>query len=74
MYWALAFFGPNLVITEGDDWKRHRKVVQSSFSENAYPLVWQRTKSSAQHILYASLRRRCSSLTADPPDLAPLCQ
>lgn len=46
MYWALDFFGPNLVTTEGDDWKRHRKVVQSSFSESAYPLVWRRTRSS----------------------------
>lgn len=47
MYSMLAFFGPNLVVTEGDDWKRHRKIVQSSFGETAYPLVWDRTKSSA---------------------------
>lgn len=46
MYSVLAFFGQNLVIVENDDWKRHRKVVQSSFSEGAFPLVWARTKSS----------------------------
>lgn len=47
MYSVLAFFGPNLVIEEGGGWKRHRKVVASSFKETAFPLVWKRTRSSA---------------------------
>lgn len=32
-YKALNFFGENIVTTEGEDWKRHRKPVAPSFSD-----------------------------------------
>lgn len=36
-------FGENIISTEGDEWKRHRKVVAKAFSEPNNKLVWQET-------------------------------
>lgn len=32
-YGVLAFFGRNIVITEGDEWKKHRKISAPAFSD-----------------------------------------
>ena len=32
-YEVLKFFGSNIVVTEFDEWKRHRKIVAPAFSE-----------------------------------------
>ena len=32
-YKILLAFGPNLVASEGDEWKRQRKLVAPAFSE-----------------------------------------
>jgi cytochrome P450 len=32
-YGALAFFGGNIVVSEGDEWKKYRKVAAPAFSE-----------------------------------------
>jgi hypothetical protein len=34
-YKMLSFFGSNIVTTEFDEWKRHRKIAAPSFSEVA---------------------------------------
>ena len=35
LYWysLLGFYGPNILIVEGDEWKRYRKIIAPSFSE-----------------------------------------
>ncbi|QRV81225.1 cytochrome P450 family protein [Ceratobasidium sp. AG-Ba] len=33
-------YGPSLVILEGDEWKRHRRITQKAFSEENAKLVW----------------------------------
>lgn len=39
------FFGGNIVASEGDEWKRHRKICAPSFSEPNNRLVWDETVS-----------------------------
>lgn len=39
----IAVFGPNIVTTEADEWRRHRKIVARSFGETNHRLVWEET-------------------------------
>lgn len=39
------FFGGNIVASEGEEWKRHRKICAPSFSEPNNRLVWDETVS-----------------------------
>jgi len=43
LYKPLSFFGPSILTTEGEEWRRHRKVVARSFGETNHRLVWQET-------------------------------
>lgn len=42
-YGVLTFFGKNIVASEGDEWKRYRKITAPSFSERNNKLVWDET-------------------------------
>ncbi|PSR70451.1 hypothetical protein PHLCEN_2v13702 [Hermanssonia centrifuga] len=42
-YGALSFFGHNIVASEGEEWKRYRKVTAPAFSEPNNKLVWDET-------------------------------
>ncbi|KAG2144406.1 cytochrome P450 [Suillus bovinus] len=42
-YTILTFFGENIVASEGDQWKRYRKIVAPAFSERNNILVWDAT-------------------------------
>ncbi|KAH8101152.1 cytochrome P450 [Cristinia sonorae] len=42
-YRLLRIFGDNIVASEGDDWKRYRKICGPSFSERNNKLVWDET-------------------------------
>ncbi|PSR70452.1 hypothetical protein PHLCEN_2v13703 [Hermanssonia centrifuga] len=42
-YTALSFFGRNIVASEGEEWKRYRKVTAPAFSEPNNKLVWDET-------------------------------
>ncbi|KIP05980.1 hypothetical protein PHLGIDRAFT_119388 [Phlebiopsis gigantea 11061_1 CR5-6] len=42
-YEVLAFFGPNIVASEHEQWKRFRKVSAPAFSERNNRLVWDET-------------------------------
>ncbi|KAG2123324.1 cytochrome P450 [Suillus cothurnatus] len=39
-YTIITFFGKNIVVSEGDEWKRYRKIVAPAFSERNNRLVW----------------------------------
>ncbi|KIP05981.1 hypothetical protein PHLGIDRAFT_107570 [Phlebiopsis gigantea 11061_1 CR5-6] len=43
IYKVISFFGDNIVGTEGDEWKRFRKIIAPSFSERNNRLVWDGT-------------------------------
>ncbi|ORY45437.1 cytochrome P450 [Leucosporidium creatinivorum] len=42
-YKSLAIFGENAVTTEGEVWRRHRRIVGGSFTEGASELAWEET-------------------------------
>ncbi|KAI0064392.1 cytochrome P450 [Artomyces pyxidatus] len=42
-YKVLMFFGRNIVASEGDEWKRYRKIAAPAFSEKNNKLVWDET-------------------------------
>lgn len=42
-YTILQFFGNNIVASEGEEWKRYRKVSAPAFSERNNKLVWDET-------------------------------
>ncbi|EKM52724.1 uncharacterized protein PHACADRAFT_126770 [Phanerochaete carnosa HHB-10118-sp] len=42
-YAVLSYFGGNIVASEGEDWKRYRKIAAPAFSERNNRLVWEET-------------------------------
>jgi len=42
-YRVLAAFGPNIVASEGEEWKKYRKITAPAFSERNNKLVWDET-------------------------------
>ncbi|KAJ3575472.1 hypothetical protein NP233_g1074 [Leucocoprinus birnbaumii] len=44
-YDTLSFFGFNIVASEGEDWKRYRKISAPAFSDRNNKLVWDETVS-----------------------------
>ncbi|EIW55340.1 cytochrome P450 [Trametes versicolor FP-101664 SS1] len=40
VYELLATFGTNILVTEGEEWKRQRKIAAPAFSERNNKLVW----------------------------------
>ncbi|KZV76573.1 cytochrome P450 [Peniophora sp. CONT] len=34
-------FGPNMLGVEGEEWKRHRRIIQPAFSKETYKNVWE---------------------------------
>ncbi|KAF9469453.1 cytochrome P450 [Collybia nuda] len=42
-YQVLLFFGRNIIASEGDEWKKYRKIAAPAFSERNNRLVWDET-------------------------------
>ncbi|PPQ76825.1 hypothetical protein CVT24_010969 [Panaeolus cyanescens] len=42
-YQSLAFFGQNILVTEGEQWKKYRKISAPAFTERNNQLVWNET-------------------------------
>ncbi|KAH8815558.1 cytochrome P450 monooxygenase-like protein [Xylogone sp. PMI_703] len=51
VYSMIDIFGPSVVTTEGDEWKRHRKIVGPGFSEKSNALVWKESLKQAVGLL-----------------------
>ncbi|KAK0239242.1 cytochrome P450 [Armillaria nabsnona] len=41
LYRVLSIFGPNIVASEGDTWKKYRKISAPAFSDRNNRLVWE---------------------------------
>jgi len=50
-YALVDIFGSSIVSTEGDTWKRHRKIVAPAFAERNNLLVWQESLRQASGML-----------------------
>lgn len=59
LYRILSIYGENVLITEGDEWKKHRKIVAPAFSEDTYVLDWAVATSVTKHWL-ASLDKKAT--------------
>ena len=53
MYGSVNIFGKNVVSTEGQVWRHHRKVVSPPFTEKNNQLVWSESLDQAQDMLKA---------------------
>lgn len=51
IYTIVDIFGSNILTTEGEEWKRHRKIVAPAFSEKSNALVWKKTLRQTEGIL-----------------------
>lgn len=49
LYRILAMYGENVLITEGDEWRKHRKIVAPAFSEDTYVLDWAVASTVTKH-------------------------
>ncbi|TGO68499.1 hypothetical protein BELL_0827g00010 [Botrytis elliptica] len=60
-YKVLEFFGKNIVTIEGEEWRRHKKVVGKSSGEKSIKLVWAESIRQAEAMIRIWGRRSRSS-------------
>jgi hypothetical protein len=51
IYSVVDIFGRSMLSSEGDEWKRHRKIVAPAFSEKSNALVWKESLKQAAGLL-----------------------
>ena len=51
VYESLRVYGTNIVTVEGQEWRRHRKIVNPSFGEKNNQLVWTETLAQTRDML-----------------------
>ena len=51
IYGVVDIFGNSILSSEGDNWKRHRKIVAPAFSEKSNALVWKESLKQANGML-----------------------
>jgi cytochrome P450 len=51
LYAIVDIFGPSILTTEGEEWKRHRKIVAPAFSEKSNSLVWKESLQQASRMV-----------------------
>ncbi|KAF7948648.1 uncharacterized protein EAE97_004059 [Botrytis byssoidea] len=64
-YKVLEFFGKNIVTIEGEEWRRHKRVVGKSFGEKSINLVWAESIRQAEGMIRIWGRRGRSSEKGD---------
>ncbi|RDX47256.1 614/534 cytochrome P450 [Lentinus brumalis] len=57
-YRILSIFGPNILISEGDEWKHQRRIVAPAFSEKNNRLVWDETARIVRDLVENVWQRR----------------
>ncbi|KZS91644.1 cytochrome P450 [Sistotremastrum niveocremeum HHB9708] len=48
---AIDVMGPNVVASEGEDWRRQRRIAAPAFNQRAYQLVWQETERTYRQMI-----------------------
>lgn len=61
MYDVAEIFGKNMLTCEGEDWKRHRKIVGPSFSEKSNALVFEESVRQARAMLDFFAKKEANS-------------
>ncbi|KAK0188569.1 cytochrome P450 [Armillaria mellea] len=51
LYDMLAIFGPNIVASEGDTWKKYRKISAPAFSDKNNRLVWEESMNITKDLI-----------------------
>ncbi|KAI1621842.1 cytochrome P450 [Exophiala viscosa] len=51
LYEVFDIYGPGLVSVNGEDWQRHRRIVNPAFREQNYKLVWEESLKQADQML-----------------------
>ncbi|KAI0030490.1 614/534 cytochrome P450 [Vararia minispora EC-137] len=69
-YGVLKLFGTNVVTTEGNEWKKHRKVAAPAFTEKNYRMVWDETARIMQDLLDNEWKRAPEIQVNNAIDLA----
>ncbi|TGO17403.1 hypothetical protein BTUL_0018g00700 [Botrytis tulipae] len=64
-YKVLEFFGKNIVTIEGEEWRRHKKVVGKSFGEKSIKSVWTESIRQAEGMIRIWGRRGNGSEKGD---------
>ena len=57
VYESLKIYGKNVVTSEGQSWKHHRKIVQPPFTEKNNHLVWKETLTQTRAMVNSWNRR-----------------
>ncbi|KZV61166.1 cytochrome P450 [Peniophora sp. CONT] len=63
-YTVLTFFGRNIVASEGEEWKRYRKICAPAFSERNNKLVWDETVRIV-HDMIDNVWKRADTVSVD---------
>lgn len=72
LYGIVDIFGVSMLSSEGDNWKRHRKIVAPAFSEKSNALVWKESlKQGAGMVNYWSKQPGNSPTNIKVKDTAP---
>ena len=51
VYESLKIYGSNVVVTEGQEWRHHRKITSPPFTEKNNLLVWMETVDQSQAVI-----------------------
>ncbi|KIW27557.1 uncharacterized protein PV07_07285 [Cladophialophora immunda] len=63
LYEIFESFGPNVISINGEDWQRHRRIVNPAFREQNNKLVWEESLRQARQMIEAVTNRVDASRT-----------
>ncbi|KAI0092371.1 cytochrome P450 [Irpex rosettiformis] len=62
----MAQWGPNLFSTNGDDWRRHRRILGAAFNADVYKFVWKETASLFDEMVEAEQWKKQPVVALNP--------
>ena len=72
LYHVVEVYGKNMLSSEGEEWKRHRRIVGPSFNEKSNALVFEESVRQAQGLLnYLATMDGNSQVDLSVRDVAP---
>src|ERR1700761_1889061 len=57
LYEIFNNFGPNVITLNGEDWQRHRRIVNPAFREQNNKLVWEESSRQARQMIQVFTKR-----------------